>query len=114
MLRFGTNPEEWEEDAKFVWEDYIDAALPLDILVVRPSPPTRTFPGIAVTVILQQRFDLPRTACLFSVIANEGADIPFTEVAHSFLPQSSAPKGSKNIFLFFLLIFGKNHSSHEE
>ena len=83
ILRFDMEFLEWERDVRFMWEDLVDHAAPLDIVFVRPDPPHAAFRGSMATVIVHQHFDATRSACLLSTIHIMDPDTRFRESAHS-------------------------------
>ena len=83
ILRFDSDMREWERDVRFIWEDFADPALPLDVVLVRPEPPNFPFGGTVATVIVHQRFDLDRAACLITAVHIADPVTHFTEGAFS-------------------------------
>ena len=83
ILRFDRNVAEWERDVRFMWEDLVDHAAALDVVVVRPDPPRPAYPGTSVTVIVHQHFRHDRAACLISTAHIMDPTTRFSVSAHS-------------------------------
>ena len=82
-LRFDEDIQDWENYIRFVWEDYVDPALPLDVVVVRPDPPRFAFRGASATVIVHEHPAPHRAACLISIVHVMDPVIRSEEAAHS-------------------------------
>ena len=65
-LRFDTDHETWEASVRFMWEDFIDDQMPLDIFLVIPAPPTTVYQGTVATVLITQHPLPDRAACVLS------------------------------------------------
>lgn len=83
ILRFGTDRSEWEEDIRLIWEDLAEPGIAIDIVIVRPTPPFFAFRGTAATVIVQQRPQPDRVACLTTAVLPLSPDLRVIEAAHS-------------------------------
>lgn len=83
IIRFGSDSNEWEEDVRFIWEDLIEPEVVFDILIVRPTPPFFAFRGTSATVIVQQRPQPDRVACLTTAILPLSPDFRVIAAAHS-------------------------------
>ena len=65
-LRFDTDHETWEASVRFMWEDFTDDQMPLDIFLVIPAPPTTVYQGTVATVLITQHPLPDRAACVLS------------------------------------------------
>jgi hypothetical protein len=83
-LRFDSDINEWEASMRFMWEDFVNPALPLYVHFVLPEPPITLMPGTIGTLLLVQNPTLLRAACLTTVIEPALPRLRVTEIAHSF------------------------------
>ena len=83
ILRFSSDSSEWEDDVRFVWEDLVEPGIAIDILLVRPDPPFFAFRSTSATVIVQQRPQPDRVACLTTAVLPLSPDLRVIEAAHS-------------------------------
>ena len=83
ILRFDEDASEWENDVRFIWEDHVDPAVEVDVILVRPTPPFFAFSGTMATVIVQQRPQPDRAACLLTAILPLSPDFRLIVTAHS-------------------------------
>ena len=83
ILRFDEDHTEWENDARFIWEDLANPALDIDIIIIRPAPPFFAFRGTSATVIVEQRPQHDRAACLVTAVLPFSPDFRVITTAHS-------------------------------
>lgn len=83
ILRFDEDADDWENGIRFIWEDYADPAVDIDVILVRPTPPFFAFSGTMTTVIVQQRPQHDRAACLLTAILPLSPDFRVLVTAHS-------------------------------
>ena len=63
-LRFDAEHDSWEEDIKFMWEDYFDRSSTFELFVVHPDPPVTIYQGTVATVIIVQHPQPHKAACV--------------------------------------------------
>ena len=83
ILRFDQEYQEWEADARFIWEDLVDNQASLDIVLVRPEPPHIPFRGTVATAIVHQHWRPDRAACLITAVHLTDPTTTFHHSAHS-------------------------------
>ena len=67
-LRFDAEHDLWEEDIKFMWEDYFDRSATFDLIVVRPDPPVTIYQGTVATVLIVQHPNPQKAACVVTAL----------------------------------------------
>eukprot|EP00438_Fugacium_kawagutii_P005330 Skav210304 [mRNA] locus=scaffold475:173180:186348:- [translate_table: standard] len=72
ILPLENTNDQWEEDLRRLWQDKIEADLPLDLFFVRPSPPHNIGLPPAGHIILAQALPFDHKALLFSQIFDDG------------------------------------------
>lgn len=68
---------------RFMWEDYIDNAAPLEIYIVNPALPNTVYQGTVATVVVTQHPRPDRAACVMSVAIAGHSHLQNTQIAHS-------------------------------
>ena len=81
--RFDQNWAEWDAGVRHVWEDLVDPAAALDIVMIQPQPPFFPFRGTSATIIVQQHPVPTRAACLLTAVFPMDPDFMVLETAHS-------------------------------
>lgn len=83
ILRFEEDETDWENDIRFIWEDLADPSIDVEIILVRPAPPFLAFRGTMAAVIVQQRPQPDRAACLVTAVLPLSPDFRVIVTAHS-------------------------------
>eukprot|EP00435_Cladocopium_sp_Y103_P066312 s917_g28.t1 len=84
ILRLVDDYRQWEHEIRQVWADWIDAALPFDVVLVHPAPPAMAISGTVATAIVHQRLQPDRAACLTTAVVVDHPRPRYIEIAHSF------------------------------
>eukprot|EP00435_Cladocopium_sp_Y103_P028906 s1595_g7.t1 len=85
-LRFDVDFRDWNRDIRVVWEDVVDDAAPLDVVVVQPAPPHQAIRGTVATVIVQQHMIPDRHSILTTAVYIADPVTHFRDAAHSVIP----------------------------
>lgn len=85
-MRLDTDHDNWEDDVKFMWEDYFDHNAPFDVHIVRPAPPMRPTHRFAATLLIVQHLRHDRAACLITAIDDREPPDYHHQSAHSTRP----------------------------
>eukprot|EP00435_Cladocopium_sp_Y103_P034474 s425_g8.t3 len=86
LLRFDADFREWNREIRAVWEDVVDDAVSLDVVVVQPAPPHFAIHGTVATVIVQQHMMDDRHPILTTAVFISDPITRFYDSAHSAAP----------------------------
>ena len=77
-------PAGWEPQIRQLWIDQLDPTLWFAVTVIEPDPPRPVQHGpVVYDIIIEQAFEIPRSACLVTVLPEQPHHFPMFSVACS-------------------------------